>query len=576
FYTGLRSLGWISTARSRNLWLGLTLAGILLGAAVPRVSTGNWTFAGVGVAMGLLASLGIYLIGCLVWGAGDSTLTDRAALTAGILAALVGHLAEISVGIRVTATESVFWVLAGLLVVLSTRFEDETAPAASPAPRLEPEGITLAWHPEPAALGILGGLMLSTLSFGIFLLPGANVPVSGIGRWVLLIGTWVLTGPLWLSVPDAHSRPGTGWIYPLVSLVWAGLFLGLRSLVPLMGGDALTLLNVYFVWLLLSVALIAIMLPRRPAPAVTSQAWLAVVYPVLGAIALGLVVWLAVKPLYADIYLEAAQANATAGQWSAALAFFQQAADESPEVDVYQQNLGEALVTAARLTPDPNQRQALLQTGRQAFQRAVELNPAEGTHRFNLAHLYLLWAQATPDPAQRASLLSQAADLYAQVASQTPRDPRVLTEWGRVLQEQGDTEGALAKYRTALELDPRDAQVYLQIGSLYQRSGKMDQALQMFQKVIELEPRRVEGYRALADLYREEGRLLDALKAQQQAAALQPTDYTIHQNLALLYRDLGQIENAVAEARLALNYAPPAQQQALQSFIQSLLAASTP
>ncbi|MFQ5859211.1 MAG: O-antigen ligase family protein, partial [Anaerolineae bacterium] len=121
FYTGLRALGWMSSARSRSQWLALTAAGIALGLVVPRLVEGNWTFAGVGVGLGLTASLGVYLVLCL-WRSGPGggpALSDRSILVAGILAALAGHLVEITVGIRVTATESLFWVLAGLLVTLS-------------------------------------------------------------------------------------------------------------------------------------------------------------------------------------------------------------------------------------------------------------------------------------------------------------------------------------------------------------------------------------------------------------------------------------------------------------------------
>lgn len=620
FYTGLRALGWVSTSRERNQWLALTAAGLVLGVLVPwwvtRSETGHsgWAFAGFGAAVGLVAGLGAHLVLCL-WRSEPeegTALTDRSVLIAGILAALAGHLIEISVGIRVTATESVFWILAGLLVGLSNSVVTPFRPGSGQA-SVVPEvaeaattkgarphrsnGITLLWDPEPAALGLLGGLMLSTLAFGLFLLPGAGISVSAVGRWVTLIGAWGLAGMLWLWPPapltpqilGERGAPGTGWIYPLVSAAWAGLFIALRSSVPILGGDALTLVNLYFVWLLLSLAAIVGVLPQvaqseaghslsqgeRSSPLPVSR-WVALVYPVLGAVALGLVAWLAVKPLYADIYLEAAQAYAGAGQWSQALAFYQKAAAESPDVDVYQQHLGEAFVTAARLTQDPSQRDALFGAGEQAFRRAVALNPAEGTHHFNLAHLHLLWAQATTDPARQATLLNQAAILYEQAAAQTPRDPRLLTEWGLVLEVQGDADAALAKYRAALEMDPRDTQAYLQIGNLYRRSGMPEQALQMYQQAIEVEPDRGEAYRALADVYRQQGRLTDAVAAQQRAAELRPTDYTIHQNLALLYRDLGQIDNAVAEARLALSYAPPEQQTALQSFIRSLLGSSPP
>lgn len=578
FYTALWSLGLVESPRLRNRWLALTVAGVGLGALIPRLVAGDWTFASLGVALGMAAALVAFLLS-LLWsvefGQG-AALSDRSILVAGVLAALTGHLVEASVGIRVTATESLFWVLAGLLVVLSLTREKEAVQAAISRPGREPGGIALIWDPQAAVLGLLGGVMLSTLAFSVLLLPGASVPTSAAGRWALLIGAWVLAGPLWLAPPDAASRPGTAWLYPLVSLTWAVLFIALRTVVPTLGGDALTLLNLYALLMLTSLVAIVALLPRRPAETATSPVWMAPAYAALGVVALGLVAWLFVRPLYADIFLEAAQASAEAGQWPEALAFYRQAAKESADVDIYQQHLGKAYATVARMTQDAGEQDALFQAGSQAFQQAAALNPADAAHRFNLAHLYLLWGQATSDAARRATLLDQAANLYQQAASEMPRDPRMWVEWGQVLQAQGDADAALEKFGAALQLDPRDAQAYFQMGISYHRSGKTEEAMQMYQRAIELQPDRPEAYRALADVYREQGRLVEAVTAQQRAAELQPTDYTIHQNLALLYRDLGQIQNAVAEARLALSYAPPAQQPALQGFIQSLLAWGTP
>ncbi|MBS1253607.1 MAG: TPR repeat-containing protein YrrB [Anaerolineales bacterium] len=573
FYTGLRAFGWVSDTRSRNQWLALTVVGVALGVLLPPLMAGSWTFSGLGAGVGLAAGLGAYLLRRL-WRpepAAAGTLTDRQILVAGVLAALAGHLIEITVGIRVTPTQTVFWVLAGLLVVLSAAREER--PAQTPTPSSTAgDGVTLVWDSEVAALGLLGGLMLSTLAFGVFLLPGTGARASAAGRWMVLIGAWLLAGAVWLRAPGRASRPGTGWIYPAISAVWAGFFIVLRSLLPLLGRDALTLLNVYFVWLLISLAGVALLLPRPASRAETTPAWKALVHAALVAGALGIVAWIAVKPLYADIYLKAADAHASAGQWPQALAFYQQAANEEPEVDVYQQHMGEAYATAARLAQDPDQRDALFQTGERALRRAVELNPAEGTHLFNLAHLYLLWGQTTGDRGRQTTLFRQAASLYERAASKMPSDTRVLTEWGQVFQFQGDADAALAKYREALERDPADAQAYLQAGLLYHQRGKTEPALEMYQQAIEVDPERADAYRAMADLYRQSGRLMDAVTAQERAAQLQPTDYAIHQNLALLYRDLGQIEQAVGEAKLALSYAPPEKQAALQSFVQSLLA----
>jgi tetratricopeptide (TPR) repeat protein len=327
---------------------------------------------------------------------------------------------------------------------------------------------------------------------------------------------------------------------------------------------------------LVSLAAVGVLLWRRGAALPRGQrGWGTIAVPVLGIAGAATMLWLASGGLYADIYLRSAEAAATANRWQEALAFYQQAANTAPSTDLYHQELGEGYVAAA-MSVDPSQRDALFQAAEQAFRRALETNPVDGTHRFNLAHLYLLWSQSSADPTRQATLLEQAARAYTQAAELMPHDPRVLNEWGLVLQAQGQPEAAIDKYRSALDVDPRDAEAYLHLGGVYQRSGKTDLALEMYQQANEVDPDLPEAHLALADLYRQEGRLMDAVAEQQRAAQLWPTDYRIHQNLALLYRDAGQIQNAIAEAERALNYAPPERREALQNFVQSLLASANP
>lgn len=593
-HTGLRALGWLPTPAARNRWLIWTLVGLALGLAVPRLLSGGWAFSGVGAALGLAAGLVVYLVVSLPPAApgGPPALTVPVLLSMAVLAALVGHLLEISVGIRVTATEVVFWTLAGLLLAVR---KAPLTPTLSPlrgegagdgrsddeGRRLQREGrgeggIALVWHSGQGAIALLAGLMLSTLSFGVFLIgsPGGSSLV--LQRALLLVGAWLLVWPLWSVAPGVERPRGSGWIFPVLSLAWAGLFLALHVLVRLAGGDAITLLNVYYIWVLISLAAVGALLWRQTAVRAGMQrSWRAILAPVVGAVSAAVILWLIVGGLYADVYLGTAEAAASAGQWREALAFYQQAANTAPTTDLYHQKLGEGYVAAAAAA-DPSQRDALFQAAEQAFRRALDTHPAEGTHRFNLAHLYLLWSQNTADPARQATLLEQAARTYEMAAELMPHDPRVLNEWGLVLQAQGEEEAAVDKYRTAMRVDPQDAEAYLHLGGVYQRSGKVDLARETYQQAAELDPNLAEAHLALADLYRQGGRLMDAVAAQQRAARLWPTDYRIHQNLALLYRDAGQIQNAVAEARLALNYAPPERQAALQSFLQSLLASESP
>jgi len=562
FWTTFRALGLAVLPSARLTWMLLTGVGAVLGAVLPRLLQGTWTYSGLGAALGLAAVPLLFTLwvalrpGTAYIGAPD----ERALLLVALTSALFGHFVERSVGIGVTATLTVFWVLAGLLgAVVRTDSPLTNEDAGS-------------WR-SLTAESVIAGLMLTTLAFG--LLPLEPVPAPAIGRWIVLGGAWLFFG--WLAVNDAgREMLGRGMgLYAVGSLGWFVLFLGLRWLALALGGDAITLLSLFVMWVLSSVFVVASLLPAVREDRQIDEVALpfatpfALMYPVLWGIAFALIVLQILPSLRADIYLRAAQANAEAGRWNVALSLYQQAVNEAPNEEEFHRHLAEAYVTSAPLL-DPAQRDIFFDAGRQALERALTLNPENAVERFNLAHLYLLWAQGTSDPGRRQVLLRQATTLYAQAAQAMSRDVRVLDEWGLALLAQGEDDAALTRFREALEIDSHDAQVYFHLGGLYRAQGKTDLALQAYQQAVQLDPEFAEAYRAMADLYREQGELANAIAAQKQAAALQPTNFAVHQNLALLYRDMGDLKQALAEARIALQYAPPERQGALQQFIREL------
>jgi Flp pilus assembly protein TadD len=59
---------------------------------------------------------------------------------------------------------------------------------------------------------------------------------------------------------------------------------------------------------------------------------------------------------------------------------------------------------------------------------------------------------------------------------------------GVTLYEQGDYEGALAKFEQATEADPTLAAAWSDKGCALGRLGKRDAALQAFEKALEIDP----------------------------------------------------------------------------------------
>jgi tetratricopeptide (TPR) repeat protein len=154
-----------------------------------------------------------------------------------------------------------------------------------------------------------------------------------------------------------------------------------------------------------------------------------------------------------------------------------------------------------------------------------------------------------------------------------------LAHWnlGRLLEERGDLDAAIAHYRAGLEIEPDHGELLVNLGNALARKGAVEEAIRCFERAIELDPRHPRAHYNLGVLLEQKG---DSDRAfQEYLAAVRPlpdpgairTDFdkqvfalgrfgelgaAAHGRLAGLLLRSGKNRQAIAHYRAALSFQP--------------------
>jgi O-antigen ligase len=140
FYFGLKWLGFMETDRERKWFWTLSVGGAVAGAFLPRLLQGSFILSGVGLPVGFILGMSIYLMLSAAFfyrttEQESAPLRNRMLLIA-LFSSIVAHYIEIHFGIAIASTRVHFWVYAALVVLLglnriSDRAAEEPVPEAA-------------------------------------------------------------------------------------------------------------------------------------------------------------------------------------------------------------------------------------------------------------------------------------------------------------------------------------------------------------------------------------------------------------------------------------------------------------
>lgn len=93
---------------------------------------------------------------------------------------------------------------------------------------------------------------------------------------------------------------------------------------------------------------------------------------------------------------------------------------------------------------------------------------------------------------------------------------------GNMLDEKGDTAGAIKEYEIALSYDPKDTNTLFNMGMAYLKINKPDDAAKHFESVVSIDTKDTEAFNLLGLAYRGCGRIDDAVKTWEKSLVIDP------------------------------------------------------
>jgi serine/threonine protein kinase/tetratricopeptide (TPR) repeat protein len=152
----------------------------------------------------------------------------------------------------------------------------------------------------------------------------------------------------------------------------------------------------------------------------------------------------------------------------------------------------------------------------------------------------------------------QKYDISLAQATTSSLDALKALTLGDAKHNTGDDMAAIPDYQHAIDLDPNFAMAYARLGTVYNNLGLAELSEQNRQKAFELRDRASEREKLyiIAHYYADNGQLDKGITAYELYRQTYPHDPTPCNNLAIIYTQLGQFDNALENAKRAVELDP--------------------
>ena len=152
----------------------------------------------------------------------------------------------------------------------------------------------------------------------------------------------------------------------------------------------------------------------------------------------------------------------------------------------------------------------------------------------------------------------QKYDMSLSQATTSSLDALKAFSLGDAKHNMGEEREAIPNYQQAVEIDPNFAMAYARLGTVYANMGQTELSEQNRQKAFELRDRASEREKLyiMAHYYADSGQIDKGITAYELYRQTYPRDSTPFINLAGIYNQLGQFDNALENAKHAVEIDP--------------------
>lgn len=170
------------------------------------------------------------------------------------------------------------------------------------------------------------------------------------------------------------------------------------------------------------------------------------------------------------------------------------------------------------------------------FQEVIENSPSHIGAYYNLGNVY-----------RDIGHIDEAVSCYKKTLQLNPNYAEAYINLGILFRVKGNIDLELSCYQKAIQINPNAIGAYYNLGHAYREIGRFDEALICYRKVLQLDPNNVNAYMNLGLVLRIKGRHHETKDCYQKVIELNPNDANAHWNLSNVLLLLGDFEQGWKE-----------------------------